>query len=72
MLGFGCKLRVLFPLLFGVLKLLFEDICSIVVIRFLNLFPCELDRVCVDKAILSELVCFFGLTVKVMLRYQYE
>lgn len=57
--GLGCKLRV-FALLFGVLEVVFDDKCSIEVIRFLNLLPCELDKV----GILSELVCFLGFTNK--------
>ena len=55
--AFGCKLRVL-ALLFGVLKLGLDEICSIVEIKCLKRLPCELERVW----LLSELGCFLVLT----------
>lgn len=59
----GCKLRVLLWLI-GVLNEVEELMCSIDVIRFLNLVPCELLKIGVwELVVKSPLVCFLGFTV---------
>jgi hypothetical protein len=61
LVGLGSKLRVL-ALLFGVLKLGFWEMCSIVVIKLLNfVFPSDDFSVFID-AELWLLTYFFGLT----------